>query len=124
MSVRKKILLVDDAATALLVERALLRDAPYDIVTARSGAEAVEKAALERPDLILMDVVMPGMTGLDACAALRKREATQAIPIIIVTTRGSADHFEAGYRSGCTDYMTKPISPVELRAKLRAYLGE
>jgi len=119
----KKILVVDDSKTALLVESMILKKGPYELVTASDGAEAVEKAITERPDLILMDVLMPRMGGFEACRALRQREDTQAIPIILVTTRGEAVNVETGFVSGCSDYVTKPINAVELLAKVRDHLG-
>lgn len=122
--VRKKILLVDDASTILMVERMILNRGPYDLVTARDGREAVAKAESEHPDLILMDVIMPHMNGFEACRALRSRASTQAIPIIMVTTRAESESLETGYESGCTDYVTKPIDSTELLTKVRSYLGE
>jgi CheY-like chemotaxis protein len=119
----KKILLVDDSKTALFVESMILRKGPYDLVTASDGVEAVEKAMAERPDLILMDVVMPRMGGFEACQALRECKDTQAIPIIMVTTRGEAANVETGFVSGCSDYVTKPINAVELLAKVSDHLG-
>jgi CheY-like chemotaxis protein len=119
----KKILLVDDSKTALFVESMILKKGPYELVTASDGVEAVEKAVAERPDLILMDVVMPRMGGFEACQALRGCKDTQAIPIIMVTTRGEAANVESGFAAGCSDYVTKPINGVELLAKVRDRLG-
>lgn len=121
---RKKILLVDDSSTVLLMERMILAKSAYDVVTARDGQEGVEKARAERPDLILMDVVMPRMDGFEACRKLREHEDTAAIPVIMVTTRGELASVETGYASGCTDYVTKPINGLELLAKVRSCLGQ
>jgi CheY-like chemotaxis protein len=121
---RKNILLVDDSKTALLMEQMILKNGPYQLVLAGDGAEGVAKAVSEHPDLILMDVVMPHMTGLDALKELRRREATKEIPVIMVTTRGEGENVEAGFASGCNDYLTKPIDSVALLAKVRDYLGE
>ena len=85
---RKKILLVDDSSTVLLMERTILSRSEYDVVTARDGQEGLEKARAEKPDLILMDVVMPRMDGIETCWRLREREDTRAIPVLLVTTRG------------------------------------
>lgn len=120
---RKKILLVDDSRTALLVERALL-ERSYEIVTAGDGVEALSRALSALPDLILMDVQMPRLDGFAAVAQLRARPETQHIPIIMVTSRGELEQVEAGYRSGCNDYVTKPIHASELLAKVRSSLGE
>ena len=98
---RKKILLVDDSSTVLLMERMILSKYAYDVVTAKDGAEGVEKAIAERPDLILMDVVMPRMDGFEACRRIREQEDTREIPVIMVTTRGELASVESGYASGC-----------------------
>jgi DNA-binding response OmpR family regulator len=121
---RKKILLVDDSSTVLLMERMILSKSEYDVVTARDGQEGVEKALSEKPDLILMDVVMPRMDGFEACKKLREQDATKAIPVIMVTTRGELASVESGYASGCNDYVTKPINGLELLAKVRSCLGQ
>ncbi|MCM2255025.1 MAG: response regulator [Vicinamibacteria bacterium] len=120
---RKKILLVDDSSTALMMNRMLLSKEPYDVVTARDGAEAVEKALSEHPDLVVMDVVMPRMTGFEACAALRANAATRTLPVLLVTTRGEGENVERGFEAGCTDYITKPVNGAELIAKVRNVLG-
>ena len=120
---RKKILLVDDSATILMMERMILNKGPYDLVTATNGEEAVTKALHERPDLILMDVVMPKMNGFDACRRIRQEGPISATPIIMVTTRGEVQNMETGFESGCNDYVTKPINTTELLTKLRNFLG-
>lgn len=121
---RKKILLVDDSSTVLLMERMILSRSAYDVVTARDGVEGVERAVAEQPDLILMDVVMPRMDGFQACRALRERPETAHIPVIMVSTRGELANVETGYASGCTDYVTKPIDGMELLTKVRSCLGD
>lgn len=118
----KKILMVDDAATILMMEKMFLSKEPYELVTANNGQEAVEKAESERPDLILMDVVMPKMNGFEAVQKIRENVATQSIPIIMVTTRGEEDNMEKGYENGCNDYVTKPINGPELLTKIRNLL--
>lgn len=120
----KKILLVDDADTILMMERMLLTKGGYQLITAKDGEEAVAKAVAERPDLILMDVVMPRMNGFEACRQLRSQEETKKIPIVMVTTRGEEENVETGYQSGCDDYITKPFNGLEVLAKVRSYLGE
>lgn len=121
---RKKILLVDDSNTILMMEKFILRNDPYELVSASNGEEAVHKAAEHQPDLILLDVIMPKMGGFEACRLIRENESTQSIPVIMVTTRGEAANVEAGWANGCTDYVTKPINAVELLAKVRSILGE
>ncbi len=96
----------------------------YQCVTANDGREAVEKAQQEHPDLVLMDVVMPHMNGFEACRMMRQQPATREIPIVLVTTRGEESYMEAGFQSGCNDYITKPVDGAELVALLQSYLGE
>jgi two-component system alkaline phosphatase synthesis response regulator PhoP len=119
---RKKILLVDDSATTLMMEQMVLRGQAYQIVTAKNGREAVVLAASEQPDLILLDVVMPEMNGFEACRRIRQQETTRTVPIIMVTTKGEEQNVEAGFESGCSDYITKPINGAELLTKVRSYL--
>ena len=119
----KKILLVDDSETVLLIEQMILKKEPYQLITAKNGREGVEKALETRPDLILMDVVMPEMNGFEAVRCLRQRDATRSVPIVMVTTKAEAESMEAGYESGCSDYITKPIDSTELLTKVRNILG-
>ena len=121
----KKVLIVDDSSTTLMMEQMVLRQRPnYWCVTATNGLEAVEQAVAHRPDLILMDVVMPKMNGFEACRELRKRSETRNTPIVLVTTRGEAEYLEAGYRSGCNDYLNKPIEGPELLRVVENYIGK
>jgi CheY-like chemotaxis protein len=120
---KKKILLVDDSRTSLFLERMLLRDGPYDLIEAADGAQAVEKARRELPDLILMDMMMPKMDGLEALRQIRQGEETRSIPVIMVTTRSESDRVETAYEIGCSDYVTKPIEQGELLKKVRDILG-
>jgi DNA-binding response OmpR family regulator len=121
---RKKILLVDDSSTILMMEKFILRNDPFDFVTALNGEEAVRKAVSERPDLILLDVIMPRMGGFEACRLIREHEALKHVPIVMVTTRGEPLDVDTGPMSCCTDYVTKPISAIELLAKVRSLLAD
>ncbi|WP_375770161.1 response regulator [Archangium gephyra] len=124
MSHKKKILLVDDSQTVLLMHQLLLADRGYELITARDGQAAVESALAERPDIIFMDVLMPRVDGFAACQELRAHESTRDIPVIMVTTRGEPHNVQRGYESGCSDYITKPFNANELLDKLERYLGE
>ena len=121
---RKKILLVDDSATTLMMEQMVLRGLRYQIVTAKNGREAVAAAVSEQPDLILLDVVMPEMNGFEACRQIRQQESTKDVPIIMVTTKGEEHNVETGFESGCNDYITKPINGAELLTKVRGFLEQ
>jgi len=120
----KKILLVDDSNTVLMMERMILSAERYEISTARNGREAVERARSSRPDLILLDVVMPELDGFGALSILRQDASTRDIPVIMVTTRSEAASMETGYSRGCNDYVTKPVNSAELLAKVRSLLGD
>jgi DNA-binding response OmpR family regulator len=116
---KKKILVVDDSKTALFMVTTILKKEPYQLLTATDGQQAIEVATAEHPDLVLMDVVMPRMTGFEACRELKRREETKSIPVILVTTRGEEENVEIGFESGCNDYVTKPVNGQELLAKVR-----
>lgn len=120
---RKKVLLVDDSNTVLLMEKMILAKGPYDIVTASNGEEAIVKAHKEQPDVILLDVVMPKLDGLSACAAIHAHSETSHIPIVMVTTRAEVENVEKAFKNGCVDYVTKPINGLELLTKLQSILA-
>jgi DNA-binding response OmpR family regulator len=120
---KKKILVVDDSRTALFMVTTILRKERYELVTANDGEQALVMAVAEQPDLILMDVIMPRKTGFEACRELKRREDTKGIPVILVTTRGEGENVEAGFQSGCNDYVTKPINAQELLTKVRDHMG-
>lgn len=119
---RKKVLLVDDSLTVLLLHRVMLAERGYACVTARDGLEALARAETERPDLVLLDVVMPHLDGLDTCRALRGREPTRHTPIILCGTRSEPRDARAGLDSGCDGYIAKPFDGEALTALLRRYL--
>jgi CheY-like chemotaxis protein len=121
----KKVLLVDDSSTTLMMEEMILKQStPYDCVTAVDGMDAISRAVIEKPDLVLMDVVMPRLNGFEACKRMRLEQSLKNTPIILVTTRGEEEYVEAGFQSGCNDYITKPINSFELVTLLKGYLGE
>jgi CheY-like chemotaxis protein len=124
MQGKKKILLVDDSKTSLFMERTVLRGGSYDLIEATDGVEAVAKARQERPDLILMDMIMPRMTGLEAVEALRSSADTRSIPIVMVTTRSERDKVEAAHALGCDAYVTKPLDQATLIATVKRLLEE
>ncbi|WP_314410580.1 HD domain-containing phosphohydrolase [Pseudomonas kuykendallii] len=122
MDSRPKLLLVDDEATNLQVLRHILQD-DYRLLFAKSGAKALELAFTESPDLVLLDVMMPGMTGLEVCSALKAEPSTARIPVIFVTALADTDDEAKGFEVGAVDYITKPVSPPIVRARLRTHLS-
>jgi CheY-like chemotaxis protein len=124
-TVTKKILLVEDSDTTRLTHRIMItKRTGYAVMSVANGTEALRLAALEKPDLILMDVVMPGMDGLEVCRRLRKDAATAEVPIILLTFRIGDESVAEGYANGCTAYLKKPIGADELVKALREHLGE
>ncbi|MBB2496269.1 response regulator [Aquipseudomonas ullengensis] len=119
---RPKLLLVDDEPTNLQVLRQILQD-DYRLFFAKDGDKALELAARERPDLILLDVMMPGMTGYEVCTRLKQAAETLAIPVIFVTALADVDDEARGFEVGAVDYITKPVSPPIVRARVRTHLS-
>jgi DNA-binding response OmpR family regulator len=120
---KRKILLVDDSNTVLMMVTMALSASGYAVVTAHDGAEGLAMAISEQPDLILLDIVMPKMNGIEACRLIRAHAATASIPIIMVTTRSEAVNVETCFANGCNDYVNKPINKSELLTKVRSLLG-
>lgn len=119
----KTILVVDDSPTERYFLTDLLRKNGFEIVAAETGEEGVAKAKQEKPDLILMDVVMPGLNGFQATRMLSRDPSTKAIPVIMCTTKNQETDRVWGLRQGAIDYLVKPIVAEALLAKIKA-LGQ
>jgi len=117
--VRSRVLVVDDNLRTQEAIALYLRHAGYDVDVAATGPDALARAAERAPDLIVLDVMLPGLSGLDVCRALRERTD---VPIIMVTARTTEEDTLAGLRSGADDYVTKPFSPRELVARVATVL--
>jgi putative two-component system response regulator len=119
--VRPKLLLVDDEPANLQVLRQVLQD-DYRLLFARDGHKALELARTEAPQLILLDVMMPGLSGLDVCRTLKAQDATAAMPVIFVTALADVQDEAQGFEAGAVDYISKPISPAIVRARVHTHL--
>jgi putative two-component system response regulator len=119
---RPQLLVVDDEPVNLQVLRQVLQD-DYRLLFARDGIKALELAERERPELILLDVMMPGMTGYEVCERLKGMPATAAIPVIFVSALSDAQDETRGFEVGAVDYITKPLSPPVVRARVRTHLS-
>jgi len=117
---RKKILIVDDSPTERHVLQDLLSKAGFEVVASDNGEDAIIKARQVRPDLILMDVVMPGLNGFQATRAISRDPDTKKIPIIMCTSKSQETDKVWGLRQGARDYIVKPVDPQELLAKIAA----
>lgn len=118
-----QILIVDDSPTEIHVLSTILEKEGHQVTSAPNGEDGIAKAKSERPDLILMDVVMPGMNGFQATRTLSKDAETSSIPIVIVTTKDQETDRVWGLRQGAKDYITKPVDGAELLEKIRAILA-
>ena len=116
----KTVLIVDDSPTERHILTELLSGAGYQVTTAESGDEGIERAKQIKPDLVLMDVVMPGTNGFQATRALSKDDATKDIPVIMCTTKSQETDKLWGMRQGAQDYVTKPVDGPALLAKIAA----
>lgn len=122
MSDNARILIADDEPNLLMLTSQILESAGYTIFKATNGAEAIEKALAEKPDLILLDIRMPKVNGYEACRVLREDPEVGNVPIIIVSALGEEYNRLTGFEEGADDYMTKPVSPDELKARVQALL--
>lgn len=116
------ILVVEDELDLLELLRFNLEREGFDVVTATSGAQALAAARADPPDLVLLDRMLPGMEGLEVCRALKKRPATAAAPVILLTAKGEEADVVKGLEAGADDYVTKPFSVRVLLARVRAVL--
>ena len=119
----EKILIVDDDLDTLRLVGLMLQKQGYQIVAASSGAQGLELAFAEIPDLILLDVMMPGMDGYEVARRLRGNEKTVNIPILMFTAKSQLDDKVTGFEAGADDYLTKPTHPTELQAHVKALLA-
>jgi twitching motility two-component system response regulator PilH len=116
----QKVLIVDDSKTELMVLSDLLGKHGYSVRTAENADEALRRLAQEKPELILMDVVMPGQNGFQLTRAIARDPQYEGIPIILCTSKNQETDRVWGLRQGARDYVTKPVNPAELLSKIRA----
>ena len=117
----KKILIADDKPEVLELIRVSLESEDYQIIDASDGKEALEKIRVEKPDLVLLDIVMPKMDGFEVLRNLKKASGTKEIPIILLTAKGQKIDQEKGQKLGAAGYIIKPFSPSELLRKIEKY---
>ena len=114
-----KVMVVDDAAPDRLNLQKILVDAGYQVIVAQSGREAIDKAALDRPDLIFMDIVMDEMDGFAACRKISDRDETSHIPVIMVSSKNQKVDRMWAERQGARAYVTKPYTSDEIHAEIQ-----
>lgn len=118
----KKILVIDDLPENVFILQDRLVQEGYDVITACDGNEGIEKVYEAFPDLILLDVMMPDISGFEVCKILSTNEKTKHIPIILVTAKASAEDTKEGLESGAFDYIKKPFNRIELMARVKSAL--
>ena len=118
----KRILVVEDQEDNRQIIRDMLSATDYEIIEAESGEQALAAVAKQRPDLILMDIQLPGMDGYEATRRIKADPALRSIPIIAVTSYALSGEEQKARAAGCDDYVPKPYSPRQLLAKIRQYL--
>ncbi|MCX9010224.1 MAG: response regulator [Candidatus Methanoperedens sp.] len=120
--VRQKILIVDDEIATLLPLKRSLESENYIVIEASDGYEAIKKSKTEMPELIILDLMMPGMDGIEVCSQLKKDELTEKIPVIMLTARDEIRDKVKGLETGADDYVTKPFNLSELKARIKSVL--
>lgn len=118
----KKVLIADDLPKVVELVRVTLEDEDYKIIDASDGKQTLKKAREEKPDVILLDIMMSKMDGFEVCRQLRKDPQTKKIPIIMLTAKGQEVDKKKGREVGANDYITKPFSPSALLSKIEEIL--
>jgi len=119
---KKKILFVDDNESIVSTSSLILEDMGFNVITAKDGEEALNKANAELPDLIVLDVNLPKMSGFDVCRTLKKQPKTMKIPVILLTGLGKTDDVNKGFLVGAVDYLIKPVDWNRLKSKISALI--
>lgn len=119
---RQKILIVDDEMATLLPLKRSLESEGYIVIEACDGYEAIKKSKSEMPELIILDLMMPGMDGIEVCNQLKKDALTEKIPVIMLTARDEVRDKVEGLETGADDYVTKPFNLNELKARIKSVL--
>ena len=117
-----KILLVEDEPDIIRLVKFTLEQKNFEVVATSNGLAAIEIASTEKPDLILLDVMMPVINGYDTCVRLKKNEKTKSIPVIILSAKAQKKEVDRALRVGAADFIAKPFSPRELREKIEKTL--
>lgn len=123
MTDKNRILLIDDNRTVFRLLDAIVRIKGYQLLYAENGQQGIVMARQEKPDLILLDVMMPDIDGFKVCQYLKDNEDTRAIPVLFLTARGAEGDLEAGRRAGADGFMTKPFQTVEVLNQIKRMLA-
>jgi CheY-like chemotaxis protein len=117
-----RILIADDNQQNCELLEAYLADGDYDIVFAYDGRQTLDRVAEKTPDLILLDIMMPKLSGYEVCQRLKAEPATRDVPVLMVTALNEAGDIEKAVAAGCDDFLTKPVNSLELKTRVRSLL--
>ena len=118
----KRILVIEDNETNLYLMKFLLEKNGYAVIEAKTGIEGIERAVTEKPDLILMDIQLPDIDGLEATRKIRESEANSTVPILAVTSYAMTGDREKALKAGCSGYIEKPIDPETFTSIIKKYI--
>ena len=118
----KRILIVEDTKTIVMVEKMMLAGRGLTIDIASNGEEGLAKAKANKPDLVLADIMMPKMDGIEMCRQIKNDPELADVPVVMVTTKGEPEKVEQAFLAGCSDYLTKPIDKLELVKKVERFI--
>jgi len=116
-----KILVADDSPFVLEIVETVLKSEGFEVITASDGIEAWDKIQKERPDIVIVDIIMPGLNGYQICEKIKHDEELKSLPVLVLTTKAQDKDIELAQASGADLYMTKPFDPDELAAKVRKF---
>lgn len=119
----KKVLVIEDDPSASELMVYTLEPKGYQVITASNGLEGLKKAMDERPDLIILDIMLPGLDGYEVCQRLRREPETVGLPILMMSAKARQDDVDTGIKVGGDDYLTKPVKPSEILAKVETLLA-
>ena len=124
MSQKPVLLVIDDELGILDTLRILLKGEGYEVITALDGEQGLEKAREEKPDLVVLDIMMPKLDGYETCRMLKSDERTRNIPVILLSAKGRNIDQKVGFEVGADDYIVKPFSPRKLVERINTILGQ
>ena len=119
---KNKILIVDDTETMRLYQQLLLSELGYEVEVAEDGVSGLAMIAENKPDLVLLDIMMPRMDGIECCRKIKEDDQTRDIKVVMVTTKSEYERVREAFAAGCDDYVTKPIDKTELITKVQELL--
>ena len=119
----KKILVIEDDPSSLRLTQYILKNKGYEVLTAPNGLEGLRKAQSENPDLVILDVMLPGIDGFEICSHLRADPQTARLPILMLSAKARAADKAVGLKAGADDYLSKPVAPSEILSKVENLLA-